>query len=92
MEHLILEELRNFICSNGTCKVGSWQEIRKGFITDLSDKTQETIKNLPEQAVNTLEEVKIEENNLIYLIKKGNKKYLINSEGYEYPRYIVRIQ
>jgi len=90
-----IDELRNFIEKNGLRKPSDWDDLKVQNINSLSSNAKKYLKSLPFEIAteNRPFNVKIKTENMIHKLKYNYKQvYLINTEGYNYPRYMVRIK
>lgn len=90
---------------NWTKKAASLCQINETDITTLGDSTQETTLNLPLWYANTEDEVFKQPDMLLefmedtgdeatqyYLVQFQDSIYLVNTEGYDYARYITELK
>ena len=99
MTEVVRDSLRQLVSREGTCKPGDWKEVKGKNTIKWSNYSLEVIDEM--------EVIKVEkhsrgdkftmfvklfvEDGMVQLLKRGNSYYLVNTEGYDYPRYIMRL-
>lgn len=87
------KEIETFISRYGNRKPMTFEEIDYGNIEDLTENAQAFIEIFPvyKTEEDCPRDVEILTQHQHSLLKRGEKSYLVDNSGYNYPRYIVRI-